>query len=262
MKSLIPVLIFSLIGIARADDAAFHDLLQSGTSGETAAQPPKASAPVSQPQLNFAIAGLTGLFSAKSLQEALELPEANYPQKRAVREVAPDNDAPGYDSSKRPPSRTVAPNLPGNVSAFLDVIAYAEGTQGWGNQDGYNVMYTYKVFTDYSHHPNTINCGGGWCSDAAGRYQFLFQTWEEVRQKLNLQDFSSIRQDLGCLELLRRRWAYEDVENSSDYNRFTSAVYKCNKEWASLPGSPYGQPTRSMADLWAHYQEFRKNYPK
>jgi hypothetical protein len=28
---------------------------------------------------------------------------------------------------------------------------------------------------------------------------------------------------------------------------WTTALERCNREWASLPGSPYGQPTKSLA---------------
>lgn len=49
---------------------------------------------------------------------------------------------------------------------------------------------------------------------------------------------------MGALFLIKRRGALEDVIAG----RFESAVKKCNREWASLPGSPYGQPTKTMAD--------------
>ena len=35
--------------------------------------------------------------------------------------------------------------------------------------------------------------------------------------------------------------------------RIEAAIAKCNREWASLPGSPYGQPTRTMAQALATY---------
>jgi muramidase (phage lysozyme) len=36
---------------------------------------------------------------------------------------------------------------------------------------------------------------------------------------------------------------------------------KLNRIWASLPGSPYGQPTRKTEALWQKFQQARKAYP-
>lgn len=36
-------------------------------------------------------------------------------------------------------------------------------------------------------------------------------------------------------------------------NKSVPLVEKCNKEWASLPGSPYGQPTVKLEDVVAEY---------
>jgi hypothetical protein len=38
--------------------------------------------------------------------------------------------------------------------------------------------------------------------------------------------------------------------------RIEQAIARCNREWASLPGSPYGQPVRTMAQALATYAEF------
>ena len=37
------------------------------------------------------------------------------------------------------------------------------------------------------------------------------------------------------------------LESDLRAGRWDAAIRKTNKEWASLPGSPYGQPTLSMA---------------
>ncbi len=155
MKHLfIAMLILSLAGISHADEA-YTDLVSANGNADITS-PTEPGTPV-----------------------AVQKPYDPKDGKLIERPVPPDNDAPGYNPGD---NKTVAPWLPGNVSAFLDVIAYAEGTQAYGPQDGYNVMFTHVFFRDYSRHPDIINCGGGWCSDAAGRYQFLFQTWEEVRR--------------------------------------------------------------------------------
>lgn len=135
-----------------------------------------------------------------------------------------------------------------NVQAFLQMIRYAEGTTG---DIGYRTMFTGKTFEGFERHPNIRNCYGTLCSTAAGAYQFLFTTWEELRKKLSLKDFSPQSQDLGAIELLRRRGALNDVIAGNFY----TAVQKVNKEWASMPGSPYGQPTKTMAQLESVYND-------
>ncbi|MCA2958610.1 MAG: hypothetical protein IOD12_00060 [Silvanigrellales bacterium] len=140
--------------------------------------------------------------------------------------------------------------------AFLDVLAYAEGTKGRGD-DGYNIIFTHAQFTGYRDHPRQLKCSGGLCSDASGRYQFLSTTWDEVRDKLRLTDFGKANQDKGALAKMEER----GVKNASqrlDKAAFSTAVLKLGQEWASMPGSPYGQPTHSVDELWRQYQQSLK----
>ena len=145
-----------------------------------------------------------------------------------------------------------------NVKAFLKMIRYAEGTDG---QDGYRTMFTHRLFTNYDRHPNITNRGNGISSTAAGAYQFLYSTWMECKTILGLPDFGPGSQDKAAVYLIKRRGALADVEAG----RFTQAVQKCCKEWASLPvvvtttdsrgthpaGKSYygGQPARTLASL-------------
>lgn len=136
-----------------------------------------------------------------------------------------------------------------NVKAFLWMIRKCEGT---ANEKGYNTLFGYEYFSDMSKHPNKVICKGGYCSTAAGAYQILYKTWTTViLKRIALPDFSQKSQDLAAIELLKVRGAYEDVKAG----RFESAVQKCAKEWASLPGSPYGQPTRTLAQAKGYYKE-------
>jgi len=43
------------------------------------------------------------------------------------------------------------------IQATLDVIAFAEGTD---NDKGYQTMYGYTYFDDFSDHPRIVNCRG------------------------------------------------------------------------------------------------------
>lgn len=129
--------------------------------------------------------------------------------------------------------------------AFLDLIAWAEGAD-------YDVMFTGKKFAGFADHPRQIQRGGGWSSDAAGRYQFLSTTWDEAKKALSLPDFSPSSQDQAALWLIARRGALSAV----DAGHLRTALEKCSWEWASLPPGRYGQPQKSFGDLQRKYDEF------
>lgn len=136
-----------------------------------------------------------------------------------------------------------------NVSAFLMVIRAGESSV---DPSGYYMMFGGKLFDSFDHHPNIKVTANGLTSTAAGAYQFLFRTWAEVSEALMLPDFSPPMQDLAAVYLINRRKALEDVEAG----RIEQAIEKCNREWASLPGSPYGQPTRTLAQALATFKEY------
>lgn len=131
-----------------------------------------------------------------------------------------------------------------NIRAFLIMIQHAEGTYG---KDGYRKLYGGGYFNDYSRHPNTKVTKWDITSTAAGAYQILSKTWAELQAKLKLPDFSPTSQDKAAIELIRRRKALEDVYAG----RFTQAIAKCRKEWASLPGAGYGQNEKNLRNLLA-----------
>lgn len=134
-----------------------------------------------------------------------------------------------------------------NLRAFLIMIQYAEGTFG---KDGYNKLYGGSLFQDMSNHPNTVKTKWGITSTAAGAYQILNKTWLEIQKKLGLPDFSAVSQDKAAIELIRRRKALDDVYAG----RFLTAIEKCKKEWASLPGAGYNQKERSTTSLTSVYK--------
>jgi muramidase (phage lysozyme) len=142
-----------------------------------------------------------------------------------------------------------------NMRAFLDVIAYAEGTN-----DKYNISFTHKKFYSFDRHPAALYCSGRLCSDAAGRYQFLSTTWQTVARSLGLYDFSPHNQDKAAVELIKRRGAYNAVEIIDGPISLEIALRKCSLEWASLPGSPYGQPIKTVSELWNVFKRSLANY--
>lgn len=134
-----------------------------------------------------------------------------------------------------------------NVQAILRVIRAGEGTADDG---GYSRLYGGAQFSGYADHPRQSIRKWGITSTAAGAYQFLSRTWDETRRIMNLPDFSPRSQDLGALGRIAARGALADVLAG----RFTTAIRKLNKEWASLPGSPYGQKTMNFNAALAIYQ--------
>lgn len=144
-----------------------------------------------------------------------------------------------------------------NVQAFLRVIREGETSQG---DEAYFTQVFGARLGSLDDHPREVIRGriGGKVipSSAAGAYQFLRGTWDECVQALGLKDFGQHSQDLAAVFLIRRRQALDDVKAG----RFESAVKKCAREWASLPGSPYGQPVKTMTQARAVYEQWRGEY--
>lgn len=138
------------------------------------------------------------------------------------------------------------------VQAFLWAIRFGEGTQA---PDGFQIMFGGERFTDFSDHPRraitkTVK-GKTYTSTAAGAWQFLKGTWDGLVSQYGFEDFSPRNQTLGAIALVKGRGALEDVLAG----RIEEAVRKCGREWASLPGSPYGQPVVTMAEFMREYEE-------
>lgn len=127
-----------------------------------------------------------------------------------------------------------------NVAAFLRVIRQGESRQ---DDSAYTIMFGGQHFDAPPwNHPGRINVVGSLRSSAAGAYQFLKGTWDVVEAGYGFPDFSPACQDEAAVALIHGRKALEDVKAG----RFEDAVRKCAKEWASLPFSPYGQPTLTL----------------
>lgn len=151
-----------------------------------------------------------------------------------------------------------------NEKAFLDMLAYAEGTSG---ADGYRTMFGGALFDSFADHPRravqfTDKAGRTLWTSAAGRYQFMaasplpsgkytkVDTWGVLQRRLQLPDFGPASQDAAALELVRERGALNDVRAG----RLAAAVDKVAPIWASLPGAGYAQPEKKLTTLVAQYQ--------
>lgn len=147
-----------------------------------------------------------------------------------------------------------------NLAAFLHAIARAEGT---ANQaDPYRVCFGYKfTIADYADHPASLGVwkgeplsaamckaagfGQGCVSTAAGKYQIVKPTWQRLKTKLKLRDFSPASQDAAATELLRETGALELAQRGE----VREAAFAARRTWASLPGAGYDQPERTVAWL-------------
>lgn len=145
---------------------------------------------------------------------------------------------------------TVKPEYAARIDAFLDMIAYAEGTVRFGSENGYNVIVGGSTFNDYNDHPRrTIDLPKlGIKSTAAGRYQILSRYWDAYKKQMDLPDFGPDSQDRYAIQQIREQGAYSDVVNGN----FHAAIRKCANIWASLPGAGYGQREVNRDELVAY----------
>lgn len=137
-----------------------------------------------------------------------------------------------------------------NRIAFLDMIAFSEGTRDLGD-NGYNVVVGGTLFRSYNDHPRIrvyfpkLKV----YSTAAGRYQLLSRYWDAYRKQLMLTGFTPENQDRVALQQIRECLALADI----DAGRFDEAVNKCRRIWASLPGAGYGQHEQPLPVLRSVY---------
>ena len=139
-----------------------------------------------------------------------------------------------------------------NVKSFLQVIQHSEGTAG---PNAYQLMAgstpAHPLLFTGDQHPRQLHQAGAVKSDAAGAYQIMSFTWDDLNKALHLPDFSPASQDVAALFLIYRRGALADVEAGN----FDMAIQKCSREWASLPGAGYGQHEQQLAFLQKVYAD-------
>lgn len=139
-----------------------------------------------------------------------------------------------------------------NVAAMLALIRTGEGTADAG---GYSRLVGGGSFDSYADHPRKrvwISAIKDY-STAAGAYQFLSKTWDEVKRKAGLSDFSPASQDLAAVQKIRDRGALSDVIAG----RLDAALAKLSYEWASLPPWRYSkQGTITRDRAFALFEQF------
>ncbi|WAC45562.1 glycoside hydrolase family 104 protein [Pseudomonas sp. SL4(2022)] len=141
-----------------------------------------------------------------------------------------------------------------NVLAFLDMLAWSEGTDRPGQstrEQGYDVIVGGGLFAGYADHPRKLIPLPklGIKSTAAGRYQLLSRYYDAYKRQLGVPDFSPLSQDKIAIQQIRERRALPDIQAG----RIAEAIAKCRNIWASLPGAGYGQHEHALDDLIDHY---------
>lgn len=141
-----------------------------------------------------------------------------------------------------------------NVVAFLDMIAWSEGTDNGRqvtNDRGYDVLVGGKLFTSYKTHPNVlVTLNPKLKSTAAGRYQLLNRYYKAYAALLKLPDFSPLSQDLIAIQQIKERKSIDLINQG----KIEDAIRRCANIWASLPGAGYGQFEHKLSSLLAVYQ--------
>lgn len=139
---------------------------------------------------------------------------------------------------------------------WLDVIAYAEGTDRTRSGGGYGTLFGGKQVSNLEKHPNLVIRTPSFPrgSAAAGRYQIMPSTWAAAAKAQNLKDFGPQSQDLAALYLLRQR----GIEPTRDPINAVN-IAKAAPEWASFPTlegkSFYNQPVKSLSELQGFLQK-------
>ncbi|AZR23499.1 lysozyme [Xanthomonas vasicola] len=142
-----------------------------------------------------------------------------------------------------------------NVVAFLDMLAWSEGTDN-GRQPtkdhGYDVLVGGGLFQGYADHPRVLVSLPKLkiSSTAAGRYQLLRRYFDAYRKTLGLSDFSPLSQDKIALQQIRERRALPLIQAG----KIAEAIAKVSNIWASLPGAGYGQHEHKPDNLLAAYK--------
>lgn len=142
-----------------------------------------------------------------------------------------------------------------NVCAFLDMIAFSEGTDNGRqrtNHNGYDVLVGGGLFTSFADHPRKlVTLNPKLKSTAAGRYQLLSRYYDAYKKQLRLNDFSPLSQDLIAIQQIKERRALQLIQAG----QFEQAVRQVRNIWASLPGAGYGQHEQKIATLLDAYRK-------
>lgn len=179
------------------------------------------------------------------------------------------------DISKPDPSKGILYAFSPERWAWLDLIAYCEGTDKViesradksyhlyslnnyktreriaDTETGYDVTFGFREVQDLSKHPKLKIPFGTTYSTAFGRYQIMdfteiwLQDYLKSRKLPPFPNYQPPYQDQRCLLLIdKKRHALTYVDKGID--ELDEALGILSHEWASLPPGRYGQPSLSV----------------
>ena len=151
--------------------------------------------------------------------------------------------------------KIAATYLPQNVKAFLQTIQWAEGSSKYENP--YAVLFGGGKFIGYDSHPGICVPYGNTCSTAAGAYQILKGTYNNLHSDGVMPDFTPESQDAGAVALIKERGAYQYIL-AGDIEGAVNRLGGNAPLWASLPSSTVNQPKKSMEKILSTYNAVRK----
>lgn len=224
----------------------------------------------------FAFAALVAAFALLRPGRAAAAPAAFDPATNDTRNAPRQADTnPDYNPTIPPEEimATIPPvsevGMPTAVAAFLYMIRASEHIfpRDVENDAAYRIFYGGATFSDLSDHPvNTgemkpiklpdsmcaaVGLKPGCVTTAAGAYQIIRPTWNRIRDKLKLPDFSPESQDRAAIELLEESGAMERL----GLDDIEGAIAKAAPIWASLPGSTAQQNPKKLAYALDRYAE-------
>lgn len=147
------------------------------------------------------------------------------------------------------------PQLPPEAYGLLRAIA---GPESGGK---YNVIYGGRTVDDLSRHPNiavpiTSGPNAGSTSTAAGKYQFLKSTWDDIAGQNGIRDFSPASQDQGAWALANRDYTMrtgQDLTAALQAGKIQDVAKALSPTWTSLAGGIEAQPGGTGQALAANY---------
>lgn len=162
------------------------------------------------------------------------------------------------------PQRLKMTNAELNTRAFMSTFRAAENFSA-GKPTEYNFLYGKKedgggTFTDltyaekpedYKDHPRKfiVSWGNKQAQSPAGAYQINVLTWDDIKDKAGVTDFSPKSQDAFAKYLIYQRAEFEI--KTGDVER---AIEKLNGRWSSLPGGKHQQINMTKAiELFKKY---------
>lgn len=153
---------------------------------------------------------------------------------------------------------------PPSVRAFLDTIAYSEGTF---YKYGYHDAFAHHYIDDLEKMERTkyyftTTHGKRQYTTAQGRYQYLWESWHRLAKGKCKHSRTKWCQDSVAINDLKARGIYRLIMAGD----IRGAMHKSHNCWVSFPprtgGSKYHQPTRKIDDLLRFYNQRLKTYEK